>query len=286
MAKLTFDEKQLTESVFGMGGGFVLGFSNREFEEFMEDVVSYSIYDKYPGLSKAKMLRAFFKDESEPYVGKAIVLLIRHMMNNDLVKDDIKEKTGSLQKIGEKFLGKVQSKEVPESSPINKNSKSDVDFEKLKKSLLDLENISSPQTRGYAFEKYLNELFSAFNLDPHASYRTDHDQIDESFKFGSDTVLIEAKYKGKEIAKDDLILFEKKIEIKSHFVKGLFITYSSISDKAKEYFKDSGSRVVVLTVEEIFLMCENKTSLITVLEKKYRELDERGLIFKHISQLM
>ena len=43
MAKLSFTEKQLIERVFGMGSGYVLNFSNREFEEFMKDVVSYNI---------------------------------------------------------------------------------------------------------------------------------------------------------------------------------------------------------------------------------------------------
>ncbi len=47
MAKFTFNEKQLIDSVFGMEHGFLLDFTNREFEEFMKDVVSYNIYGKY-----------------------------------------------------------------------------------------------------------------------------------------------------------------------------------------------------------------------------------------------
>ena len=53
MANLSFNEKQLIESVFDMSSGYVLDFSNRTFEEFMKDVVNYNIYEKYPGLSKA-----------------------------------------------------------------------------------------------------------------------------------------------------------------------------------------------------------------------------------------
>lgn len=41
MAQLSFTERQLIESVLGMSGGYILGFSNREFEEFLKDVVSY-----------------------------------------------------------------------------------------------------------------------------------------------------------------------------------------------------------------------------------------------------
>jgi len=282
MAKLTFNEKKLVETVFDMSGGYVLDFSNREFREFMKDVVQYDIYEKYHGLSKAKILREFINDESDVYVGKAIVLLINYMNDNNLVKDDIKEKSDKLYKIGLKLLGKINNSKKQST---NKPVQPAVNYESLKDSLLNIEKINSPQAKGYEFEKYLNNLFKAFNLEPNASYRTKHDQIDGSFTFEGNTVLIEAKYKSKEIPKDDLILFENKLKSKSHFTKGLFITYSRVSNKALDYFRDSGSRIVVLTVEEIFLICQNKISLTKVFQSKFRQLDERGLIFKHILEL-
>lgn len=281
MANLTFSEKNLIETVFGMGGGYVLEFSNREFGEFMKDVVQYDIYEKYPGLSKAKMLREFLQDESEVYVGKLIISLINFMKDEGLVKDDIKEKTNKLYDIGKRLLGKSSNTMKQDY----KTPKPVVNYNALKDSLLDIEKLSSAQAKGYEFEKYLNRLFGAFELEPNASYRTEHDQLDGSFTFEGNTILIEAKYKSKEIPKDDLILFENKLKSKSHFTKGLFITYSSVTSKALAYFQDSGSRIVVLTVEEIFLMCQDKTSLVTLLKNKYRLLDERGLIFKHYLEL-
>ena len=95
-------------------------------------------------------------------------------------------------------------------------------------------------------------------------------------------MLIEAKYRNSPIPKDDLILFSRKIELKSHFARGLFITYSLIDNKAIDYFTDRSSRFVVLTVEELFIMCQNKISLINLLQNKFRFLDEKGLIYKHI----
>lgn len=282
MAKLTFNEKKLVETVFGMSGGYVLDFSNREFDEFMQDVVPYNIYEKYPGLSKAKILREFIKDESDAYVGKAIVLLINYMNDNALVKNDMKGRSDKLYEFGKRLLGKSTNSKKQNSS---KSAKPSVDYDSLKESLLNIEKLISPQTKGYEFEKYLNSLFEAFGLEPHASYRTEHDQIDGSFNFDGNTILIEAKYKSKEIPKDDLILFENKLKSKSHFSKGLFISYSRVTSKALDYFQDSGSRIVVLTVEEIFLMCQNKTPLTALLRSKFRLLDERGLIFKHILEL-
>lgn len=282
MANLTFNEKKLIETVFNMSGGYVLNFTNREFSEFMKDVVQYDIYEKYRELSKAKMLREFLKDESDIYVGKAIVMLINYMNDNELVDSRIKDKSEKLYELGKKLLGKSsKSKQQPTTQTKNKN----IDYEILKNSLLEIEKLSSSQAKGYAFEKYLNSLFNTFDLNPNASYRTEHEQIDGSFKFEGNTILIEAKYKSKEISKDDLILFENKIKHKSHFTKGLFITYSSVTSKALDYFQDSGSRIVVLTVEEIFLMCQNNISLISLLQSKYRFLDERGMIYKHFLEL-
>lgn len=282
MANLTFNEKRLVEVVFGMDGGYVLDFSNREFGEFMKDVVQYDIYEKYPGLSKAKMLRGFLKEESNAYVGKAIILLINYMNDNALVREDIIDKSDKLYEIGKRLLGK--STNSKRSKP-KKPAKPIVDYDRLKDSLLDIEKLPSPQAKGYEFEKYLNNLFEAFELEPHASYRTEHDQIDGSFNFDGNTILIEAKYKSKEIPKDDLILFENKLKSKSHFTKGLFITYSRVASKALDYFQDSGSRMVVLTVDELFLMCQNKIPLTTLLRSKFRLLDDRGMIFKHLLEL-
>lgn len=284
MSKLNFNETQLVESVFEMSGGYVLNFSNITFQQIMADVVSYDIYDKYPGLSKAKMLRQFIKDESDSYVGKAIVLIINYMHDKKLVKDENRENVNKLYELGKRLLGKKNSQSSNTDTTIQ-STHTIVDFEKLASSLLKLDTINNKQTRGYEFEKYLNDFFNAFGLKPNASYRTEYDQIDGSFLLNDSTILLEAKYKSHEISKDDLILFTNKIESKSHFVKGLFITFSNIEKKAIEYFTDRSSRIIVLTVEEIFILCQHKMSLQNILQKKFRILDERGLIYKHIMTL-
>jgi len=285
MANLSFSDKQLIESVFGMSSGYVINFSNREFEEFMNDVVQYNVYAKYPGLSKAKMFREFLKNESDVYVGKALVMLINYMTDNSLVTDDKKEKADKLYELGKKFLGKSKSQPIPKQESSNSRSELTINYDSFNTSLFDLEKILNPQAKGYAFEKYLNGLFNEFGLDPHASYRTEYDQIDGSFVLDGNTILIEAKYRANAIPKDDLILFSKKIELKSHFARGLFITYSLVDDKAVDYFTDRGSRFIVLTVEELFMMCQNRITLQNVLQNKFRLLDERGLIYKHIMSL-
>jgi hypothetical protein len=283
MANLNFSEKQLIESVFDMSTGYLLDFTNREFKEFMKDVVSYDIYKKYPDLSKAKMFRAFLKDETEPYAGKAIALLIEYMKNKGLILPAKREQVSRLTELAERLLGK--DKKVKTESTTKRDYKQEIKYEDLNQSLLNLERNNDRQARGYAFEKYLNELFKAFDLDPRASYKTEYDQIDGSFVLEGKTILVEAKYRSHPIPKNDLILFSQKVENKSPFARGLFITFSSAEEKAIEYFTERSSRLVVLTVEELYIICQNKKPLPEVLKYKYRILDEQGLIFHHVLKM-
>jgi hypothetical protein len=73
MSDLTNTEKRQLEKLLGMGGGYVLDFSNRTFDEFVIDSVGINIYDaKYAdgGESKANRLRTLWRKESNYTVGK------------------------------------------------------------------------------------------------------------------------------------------------------------------------------------------------------------------------
>ena len=115
-----------------MGGGYVLNFTNREFEEFMKDVVSYSIYQKYPGLSKAKMLRRFIEEESDTYVGKMIILLVNYMRENLLDKNISQEDINKLYELGKIKLGKVPTNHKAQKSRKTKVQKQ-VKYEQIYK---------------------------------------------------------------------------------------------------------------------------------------------------------
>jgi hypothetical protein len=79
MSDLTFVDKARLEKLFQMGGGYVLDFSNRTFQEFVADAVRKNIEDNrydYASCSKANRLRQFWKIEPNHTVG----LLTRQMV--------------------------------------------------------------------------------------------------------------------------------------------------------------------------------------------------------------
>lgn len=80
-SSLRLREKSLLERLFRMGGGYVLDFSDRTFEEFFAEEANVEIYgnsryDWGPSTSKANLLRAFWHVEPDRVVAKVLDLLI------------------------------------------------------------------------------------------------------------------------------------------------------------------------------------------------------------------
>lgn len=79
MANLAHAEKRNLEKLLNMGGGYVLDFSNRTFDDFVFDSTGKHIYDalyETGGGSKANRLRAFWTSEPSHLVGKLLADLI------------------------------------------------------------------------------------------------------------------------------------------------------------------------------------------------------------------
>lgn len=138
MANLNFIQKQQIDEVFNMKSGYFLNFSNREFEEFMKEVVGYNVYEKYPGLSKAKIFRAFCNEEENRFVGKAIILAINYMRERGLCYGNNSD-TEKIYALGKILLGKKE----PTNTPSNKeqeDNRSDSD-DKIDYSLIQKKTI-------------------------------------------------------------------------------------------------------------------------------------------------
>lgn len=92
-------EKRVLEEFLGMGGGYVLNFSDRTFGEFVHEAVDIEIHsDEYSiqGSSKAKKLRAFWEIESDYLVGRLLNALI------DYAQDTAREPTEEAKKLVER----------------------------------------------------------------------------------------------------------------------------------------------------------------------------------------
>lgn len=91
MADLSFIEKTKLEKLLGMGSGYVLDFTDRTFREFIADTTGRDIFDQkydYASGSKANRLRAFWRDEPNPVVGKVLTALLDRCKKTSDDKDE------------------------------------------------------------------------------------------------------------------------------------------------------------------------------------------------------
>lgn len=99
MSSLNMREKRVLEEFLGMGGGYVLNFSDRTFGEFVHEAVDIEIHsDEYSihGSSKAKKLRAFWEVESDYLVGRLLNALI------DYAQETARETTEEAKRLAER----------------------------------------------------------------------------------------------------------------------------------------------------------------------------------------
>lgn len=287
MANIEYIEKDCFEELFGMRTGYVLDFSNQGFQEFVFEKIHLDIYAKYQGLSKAKILRRIISDYDNVTVGKLLLELMRYMQAKGMVTDENKANFQKCAEIGNRLIGKnvTVKRSAQTSSP--KSTVPIVDYDSLLKELTNISSHSdTPQSRGFAFEKYLKKLFEDYNLEPRGSFKIVGEQIDGSFILHNEVYLLEAKWTNKKIDKADLVVFNEKVSSKSSFTRGLFISFSGFSDEALATFANGRSvRIILMTVQELAIALSRKLDFTKVLSAKVRALAEEGDFNKSILSL-
>jgi len=149
-------------------------------------------------------------------------------------------------------------------------------IEKLKRDLISLTNLES-HDRGFAFEKFLKEVFAAYNLDPRGSFRIVGEQIDGSFQISTDVYLLEAKWHNKQIDQGELLIFHGKVEGKSAWSRGLFVSYSGFtSDGLTAFSKGRPTNIIGMDAQDLFHILNGEMSLVDAINRKARRAAETG----------
>jgi hypothetical protein len=95
-----------------------------------------------------------------------------------------------------------------------------------------LAGASDRQAAGIALEKLLYRLFQLFDLNPRGAFRLTGEQIDGTFILDHETYLLEAKWEAKPVSEAALLTFRGKIEGKSGFTRGLFLSINGFTAEA------------------------------------------------------
>lgn len=196
------------------------------------------------------------RDRFEPLILEIIRcgLTYRQKSGRPVTAEDINSINGLILEIGFKFpdlwdndfiaslsvngsqraarhVERMQAEERLRESRISQRSS---ELEKLKKEFFALHDNPDRRAAGLQLERVLTRLFEVNNLCPREPFRVVGEQIDGSFELDYEVYLLEAKWQHDPIPASDLYVFREKIEGKSKFTRGVFLSISGISPQALE----------------------------------------------------
>lgn len=280
---------RLLDDLFEMGGGYVLDFSNKTFAEFFDDELELNIDDpryEVEGTSKAKRLRYFLRTEDDETRVKTLLALWEYREANrrrykieEQYPNAEDEFYSLIEKLGGTRPFPAKKKRVePEFETLNTAVANE-----LKIKLIEISKLE-PQPRGYAFERFLKDLFEANGLSPRASFKLVGEQIDGSFELSSDTYLLEAKWTNEQIGASDLHSFHGKLDQKAAWSRGLFISESGFTEDGLIAF-GKGKRVICMDGLDLYEMLDKNLPFGEVVSKKARGAAESGNPFVRVRNL-
>lgn len=289
MANISFTDRQKIQSLFECvnGKGYVLDFTNPMFQEFVYEILELDIYKKYSGMSKGKILNAIMQEYNDTTVGKFLLELMNYMQSKSMVTDNNRADFERCVDIANKLIGKSATTKPKTSETPPQPNTSSVDYELLSRNLQKLTNYDdTAQARGFAFERYLKELFESFYLQPRGSFKLIGEQIDGSFTLHNEVYLLEAKWTSKAIDKAQLVVFNEKVSSKSGFTRGVYISFAGYSSEALETFPHGRTiNIILLTVQELAIGLSRRLDLKELLWAKVRALAEEGNCNKSIFEI-
>jgi Restriction endonuclease len=157
----------------------------------------------------------------------------------------------------------------------------------LKERFLMLSTLGDRQEAGRDLEVVLNRLFLLAGLDPREPFRVVGEQIDGSFDLDRDIYLMEAKWQKQPIGLGDLAALRVKVEGKSAWTRGLFISINGYSEVGLAALVSGKQQTCVLMDgADLFRVFNGDIDLADLLHRKVRWLAERGQPYVPMDTLM
>ena len=159
-------------------------------------------------------------------------------------------------------------------------------LEALERRFFGLRTESDRSQAGYELEQVLNGLFELHNLKPREPFRVVGEQIDGSFELDHEIYLLEAKWTSEPCPEADLLVFRGKIEGKSKFTRGLFVSINGISREAASAIAH-GKELTFFVVNghDLTMVLEDRIGLTDFLRQRQRRLAEEGCVVVPFNEL-
>lgn len=177
---------------------------------------------------------------------------------------------------------------LPRLEPPAKEGPSGLDktvLEELQKRLMAITGLPA-QERGLQFEKFLGELFEAYDLAPRAAFRLTGEQIDGSLQFQGQTYLVEARWQAEQMAESALLVFSGKVGGKAGWSRGLFISISGFTEPGLEGFsRGKPTNIICMDGLDLYHVMSGGLDLRMAIERKARIAAETNRAFVPVREL-
>ena len=260
----------------------------------------FSLEEYWPGGSKLPAITQLLRNTLQFHRDRFCDLIVtvvqegvayRLRKNNSVTRDEVQKINALLAKVQFK-IPELHERSFLESLPVSKagdgkasetktpdRPPSATDIDRLHKDFLALIAESDKQKRGYALERFLNELFFAHGLSPRGSFRIVGEQIDGSFEWQGFTYLVEARWRSKPADASDLLVLRGKAE-KSDWTRGLFISINGFSDLVSETHRiGRKANLIAMSGHDLALILERHWSLVEAIRVKLRHTGESGEVY-------
>ena len=278
----------IIDKMFAMESGWVLDFVDRTFAEFFREELDVNIDDPrwaVQGKSKAKRLRYYLRQADRQTALETLNALWEYREASSVTADYPELEDGvreSFFKIIERLGGKPPAGVAP-AAPQPAQRIDEAVASSLAAHLLAVSKMD-PQPRGYAFEKFLKDLFDAYELSARASFRLVGEQIDGSFVLGEQTYLLEARWTNAQVDAAILRAFNAKVEDKAKWSRGLFVSQSGFTAEGLMAF-GRGKSVICMDGLDLYEVLSRRLDFANILAMKVRRAAETGKAFISVRDL-
>jgi hypothetical protein len=164
--------------------------------------------------------------------------------------------------------------------PETASPKSDLrrSLDELRAEFLALHGLGGRQEAGLRLEGLLTRLFTVFDLEPNGPFRVVGEQIDGSFDLDREVYLLEAKWTGEPTNQAALLVLRGKVEGKSQFTRGLFLSINGYTREAVEAItRGKAPNFVMVDGSHLYRVLDGHIRLDVLLRRLIRHLAETGM---------
>jgi hypothetical protein len=276
----------LINDLFQWEPGYILDFSNNRMAEFFNNELGVEIYaDSYAkyGTSKANRVRCYLQAVD----GKTAATTLRALW---AYREAIRERVGRTENVKDAksrlldLARRLEGGARPTSPPpVTQNFDKTV-LAQLSQDLLAVSQLA-PHPRGFAFEKFLKDLFDGYAMAARGSFRLTGEQIDGSFMLSNEPYLLEARWQNTYTDAADLRAFHGKCEGKAAWTRGLFVSQSGFSEDGLVAF-GKVKRIICMNGLDLYDTLRRGLHLQDVLLAKVRRAGETGNPFVPVGTLL